>query len=80
MYGGTPDRGIHQGGYEGEDLVEGETYDVNRPEVRMAIAGLDEHLCRVSCNGEVTTGIYQPIDPVAYEACAAGRPGWAFLE
>jgi hypothetical protein len=80
MYGGTPDRGIHQGGYEGKDLVEGETYDVNRPEVRMAIAGLDEHLCRVSCDGEVTTGIYQPIDPVAYEACAAGRPGWAFLE
>ena len=78
-YGGTPDRGIHQGGYDGPDLVEGETYDVNLPEVRARIAGLDEHLCRVACDGEVATGLYQPIDPTAYERCAAGRPGWAFL-
>ena len=41
--------------------------------------GLDEHLCRVTCDGEEATGLYQPIDPVAYERCAAGRPGWAFL-
>ena len=34
MYGGTPDGGIHQGGYDGPDLVEGETYDVTQPEVR----------------------------------------------
>jgi hypothetical protein len=80
MYGGTPDREIHQGGYSGPPTVEGETYDVTRPEVRTALAGLTEHLCVVTCNGEVTTGIYQPIDPAAYEACAAGRPGWAFLE
>ncbi len=80
MYGGTPDRGIHSGGYAGVDLIEGETYDVTRPEVRRAIAGLDEHLCRARCNGEEATGLYQPIDPAAYEACAAGKPGWAFLE
>ncbi len=79
MYGGTPDKDIHQGGYDGPDLIEGETYDVNQAEVRGRLAGLDEHLCRVTCNGEVATGFYQPIDPVAYEACAAGRPGWAFL-
>ena len=80
MYGGTPDRDIHQGGYDGPDLVEGETYDVNDPAVRLRLRGLDEHLCRVTCDGEQGTGYYQPIDPVAYEACAAGRPGWAFLE
>jgi hypothetical protein len=79
MYGGTPDRDIHQGGYDGPPLVEGETYDVSRPEVRTAIAGLDEHLCRVTSGDETTLGIYQTIDPVAYEACAAGRPGWSFL-
>ncbi len=79
MYGGTPDKGIHSGGYDGPDLIEGETYDVNQPEVRARIAGLDEHLCRVTCNGETTTGLYQPIDPTAHELCAAGRPGWAFL-
>jgi hypothetical protein len=80
MYGGTPGTGTHQGAYNGPDLVEGETYDVNVPEVRATIAGLDEHLCRVTCDGEEAIGIYQPIDPAAYEACAAGRPGWAFLE
>jgi hypothetical protein len=80
MYGGTPGSGIHQGGYDGPDLVEGDTFDVNQPDVRTRLAGLDEHLCRVTCDGETTTGIYQPIDPAAYEACATGRPGWAFLE
>ncbi len=79
MYGGTPDKDIHSGGYDGPDLIEGETYDVNQPEVRARIAGLDEHLCRVTCDGETVTGLYQPIDPTAYELCAAGRPGWAFL-
>ena len=44
MYGGTPEGGIHQGGYDGPPLVEGETYDLSRPEVRSHIAGLDEHL------------------------------------
>jgi hypothetical protein len=79
MYGGTPDRDIHQGGYDGPDLVEGETYEIDRPEVRSQIAGLDEHLCEVTCDGERSLGIYQTIDPLAYENCAAGRPGWAFL-
>jgi hypothetical protein len=79
MYGGTPDRGIHQGAYDGPPLVEGETYDVNDPVVRLSLAGLTEHLCRCTCDGETVTGIYQPIDPVAFDACAAGKPGWAFL-
>lgn len=78
-YGGTPDRGIHQGAYDGPELVEGETYDVTRPEVRRAITGLNMHVCRVTCGEESTTGIFQPVDPVAYEQCAAGRPGWSFL-
>ncbi|MCU1401523.1 MAG: hypothetical protein JWN62_4632 [Acidimicrobiales bacterium] len=79
MYGGTPDKEIFQGAYIGDDLVEGETYDVSDPTVRTMIAGLDEHVCRVTCDGEATTGIYQPIDPNAYLACSAGRRGWEFL-
>lgn len=79
MYGGTPDRGVHQGGYDGQPHVEGETYDVSDPFVRTRISGLDEHLCRVECAEESVTGIYQTIDPVAYELCAAGKPGWSFL-
>jgi hypothetical protein len=79
MYGGTPDKGIHQGTYVGDDVVEGDRYDVTRPEVRMFLRGLDEHQCRVTCDGEMVVGIYQPIDPLAFEACDAGAPGWAFL-
>lgn len=80
MYGGTPESGIHQGGYDGPDLTEGETYDLSRPETRIGIRGLDEHLCRVTAgDGTTSIGIYQTIDPVAYESCVAGRPGWDFL-
>lgn len=81
MYGGTPGGDIHQGGYDGPDMTEGETYDVTRPESRIGIRGLDEHLCRVTRDdGTSTIGVYQTIDPVAYEACASGRKGWEFLE
>jgi len=82
MYGGTPDKGIHQGGYAGEaEQIEGDVFDVNIPEVRASLVGLDEHLCRVTCEGEVTTGLMQPIDPNAYHACASPtRKGWAFLD
>jgi hypothetical protein len=79
MYGGTPDRDIHQGSYAGPPLVEGETYDVSDSHTRARISGLDEHLCRVECDGETVHGIYQTIDPQAYEFCAAGKPGWALL-
>lgn len=79
MYGGTPDGDIYQGSYDGPDRVDGEIYDITQPDVRARIAGLDQHLCDVTCDGERVVGVYQTIDPVAYENCAAGRPGWAFL-
>jgi len=80
MYGGTPGGDIHQGSYDGPDMTEGETYDVSDPAVRIGLRGLDEHLCRVTCDGESTIGIYQTIDPLAFEVTMSGRPGWAFLE
>ena len=79
MYGGTPEGDIHQGGYDGPPRTEGEVYDVGRPEVRTAIAGLDEHLCRVTWQDESSIGVYQTIDPLAYESCMSGRPGWNLL-
>lgn len=80
MYGGTPESDIHQGSYDGPDHTEGETYDLERPEHRIFIRGLDEHLCRVSTDdGQRAIGVYQAIDPVAFELCTAGRPGWDFL-
>ncbi|MFF4596683.1 hypothetical protein ACQPXB_32355 [Amycolatopsis sp. CA-161197] len=80
MYGGTPESGIHQGSYDGPAFTEGETYDLTDPRTRIGLRGLDEHLCRVTCDGETVIGIYQTIDPVAYETCKSGRPGWAFLD
>lgn len=78
MYGGTPDTGRYPGMRVGE-LVEGDRYDVTNPDNRRHLSGLDEHLCRVTCDGETVLGVYQPIDPAAYEACAASTPGWRFL-
>ena len=79
MYGGTADKGIHQGTYVGDDVVEGDRHDVSDPSARAYLAGLDEHQCRVTCEGETVVGIYQPIDPDAYHACLEGRDGWSFL-
>jgi hypothetical protein len=79
MYGGTPDKGIHHGQYVGEDVVEGDEYDLTQPAVRAALSGLNEHHCEVTWDGGRTTGILQPLEPDAYEACVAGEPGWALL-
>lgn len=78
MYGGTPDRGIFQGMDMGS-TVEGDRYDLTDPKVRARLCGLNEHHCEIVCDGQRSTGILQPLEPDAYEACAAGRPGWAFL-
>ena len=80
LYGGTPETNVYQGQYVGDDVVEGDRYDLSDPAVRIALSGLNEHHCEVTCEGETTTGILQPVEPDAYEVCAAGRPGWSFLE
>lgn len=79
MYGGTPDEGLHHGMSGGVERVEGDRYDLRDVEARLKLRGLDEHHCRISCDGEVTTGVLQPLEPDAYEACLRGDPGWAFL-
>jgi hypothetical protein len=79
MYGGTADKGIHQGEYVGDDVVEGDVNDVTDPIVRRHLTGLNEHQCKVTCDGETVSGIFQPVDPAAYHACAAGQPGWSLL-
>lgn len=80
MYGGSPGSDIHQGGYDGPDMTEGETLDLTSPETRIGIRGLDEHVCRVTRDdGTTVLGVYQTIDPLAYEACVSGRRGWDLL-
>ena len=78
LYGGSPDRSIWQGDAVGE-RVEGDIYDLSSPENRIKLRGLDEHHCRITCDGEVTTGILQPLEPDAWAACERGEPGWSFL-
>jgi hypothetical protein len=79
IYGGTPDKSIWQGDSPGDNLVEGDVYDLNDPATRLSLRGLDEHHCRITCDGEVTTGILQPLEPDAWEACSRGAKGWTFL-
>jgi len=79
MYGGTPDKEIYQGAWLGGPMVEGDCYDLSDPAVRTRLRGLDEHHCEIRCGDEVSTGILQPLEPDAYNACARERPGWKFL-
>jgi hypothetical protein len=77
--GGTPDGDIWHGMYVGDDVVSGETYDANDPAVRARIAGLDQHHCRVECDGEVTYGLVEPYDTLCYEVSKAGKMGFSLL-
>lgn len=79
LYGGSPDKSIWQGDFVGDDVVQGDRYDLNDSDVRKALRGLDEHHCRISCDGETTTGILQPLEPDAYRACERKEAGWSFL-
>lgn len=79
LYGGTPDKDIHQGAWTGGVMVEGDCHDLSDPAVRSRLCGLNEHHCEIRCGDEVTTGILQPLEPDAWNACARQRPGWKFL-
>lgn len=84
FYGGTPERsdgfgGLHHAEYDGPARVEWDRFDVTSPTARLALRGLDEHHVRVIEDGHHTTGILQPLEPNAYEACRAGKPGWELL-
>jgi hypothetical protein len=81
--GGTPDGDIWHGmavAQGDEVVVHSETFDVNDPEVRQSLAGLDQHHCRVTCDGEVTYGLVEPYDPLCYEVSKAGVMGFSLLD
>ncbi len=78
--GGTPDGNIWHGMYVGENVVAGGVHDATKPDVQAALAGLDDHHCEVICDGETTYGIFEPYEPVCWEACRDGRPGYRVLE
>jgi hypothetical protein len=77
FYGGTPGSDLGHGEYDGPELTEWDSFDVNDATVRRELRGLDEHHCLVeSDSGLATTGVVQPLEPDVYLACVEGRPGW----
>ncbi len=81
--GGTPDGDIWHGMKvaEGDEVVvHRETFDVTDPEVRIRLAGLDQHHCRITCDGETTYGIIEPYDTLCYDVSKAGVMGFSLLD
>ena len=81
--GGTPDGDLWHGmavARGDEVVVHAETFDVNEPAVRSRLAGLDQHHCRVECDGEVTYGLVEPYDTLCYEVSKAGVMGFSLLD
>jgi hypothetical protein len=78
--GGTPEGDIWHGQYVGDDVVTGETFDVTQPDVQRRLAGGANHHCEVTCDGETTYGLFETHDPITYEMCRDGAPGFALLE
>ncbi len=77
--GGTPDGDIWHGMYVGDGVVTGETYDANDPHVRTRICGLDQHHMRFECDGQVSYGLFEAYDTLAFETAAKGRRGLSML-
>jgi hypothetical protein len=77
---GTPEENWFQGTFDGGEPVRGETFDVSDPAVRQRIAGFDDHVMVARCDGESTVGILECSNPVLYEMCRDGAPGFTLLE
>lgn len=77
---GTPTGDVSHGEFVGDGVVVAETFDVSTAEGRLHLQGMSDKLCRATCDGETTFGILETIDPVAYELCAQGAPGFAFAD
>jgi hypothetical protein len=77
--GGTPDGNVFHGMNVGDGVVVGHTDDVTDPNVRVHLAGFDDHLCLARCDGETTVGILECVNPVLYEMCRDGAPGFSLL-
>jgi hypothetical protein len=76
---GTPEEDHHHGESVGE-RVDGESYDLRDPGVRMRIAGFEDHLVRATCDGETSVGMLECRNPALYEMCRRGVPGFSILD
>jgi hypothetical protein len=57
--GGTPTGNLFHGMAVGENVVSGETFDLNDPAQRLLVLGNDDYHCRVTCGDEVTYGVFE---------------------
>ncbi|OBI94154.1 hypothetical protein [Mycobacterium sp. 1245805.9] len=77
--GGTPDGNLWHGmrvtERPDEVAVSHVRYNVNDPQVRMQIRGLDQHHMRFQCDGETAYGLFEAYDPLCYQTAARGRGG-----
>ena len=78
--GGTPDGDIWHGMFVGENVVSGETFDARQPDVQKKLAGGANYHCEVSCDGEITYGLFETHDPLTWELCREGRFGYGLLD
>jgi hypothetical protein len=76
---GTPD-GNYLHGVGSGDAVTGHTYDITDEATRLRLAGFEDQLCTVTCNGDTALGILECQNPVLYRMCELGMPGHSFLE
>jgi hypothetical protein len=66
-------------GMVAEPYIEGGVDDLNDPIARTALTGLNEHHCRITCDGQTTFGVFQSYDPTAHRRCVNRVPGWRLL-
>ena len=78
--GGTPDGDIWHGMYVGANVVSGEIYDVTDPAIRLKLRGGTNYVCEVTCDDEVTIGLFETHDPITYEMCRDKEPDHSLLE
>ena len=52
----------------------------HRPRGAHRLAGLDQHHCRVTCEGEDDLRIIEPYDTLCYDVSQAGVMGFSLLD
>jgi hypothetical protein len=76
--GGTPGTDHWMGVDIGDFNLETHRFDLSDPKARRALIGIEEHHCRITCNGESAIGLIEAHEPSLRDFCASGRPGYRF--
>ena len=77
--GGTPDANLFHGMSVGQNVVSGETFDLNDDAQRARVLGNEDYHCWVTCDGETTYGLFEA-NSWTYGFAASGTRGYGFIE